>query len=126
MILRVDDCPPARRGGAPVRGRVSVIIPVHNRVQYLACAIESALGQAYPDVEGIVVDDGSPVDPAPVLAAFGDRVRFTRKVNGGLASARNWGIRRSSGEYVLWLDDDDFLERTALDDLRVALAECPG
>jgi glycosyltransferase involved in cell wall biosynthesis len=109
-----------------ITGLVSIIIPVHNRLQYLAQAIGSALGQTHPRVEVIVVDDGSPKDPAPVVAQFDDRVRLVRKANGGLASARNFGINHAMGEYMLFLDDDDFLEPTALDDLLCALSDYPS
>jgi glycosyltransferase involved in cell wall biosynthesis len=109
-----------------VCGLVSVIIPVHNRLQYLAHAIGSALGQTHPRVEVIVVDDGSPKDPAPVVSRFDERVRLVRKANGGLASARNCGIRHALGEYMLFLDDDDFLEPTALVNLFAAIAAYPS
>ena len=109
-----------------ISGLVSVIIPVHNRLEYLPQAIESALGQSYPQVEVIVVDDGSPKDPAPVVARFDSRVRLVRKTNGGLASARNFGIAHALGEYLNFLDDDDFLEPTALEDLRDAMRAYPS
>jgi glycosyltransferase involved in cell wall biosynthesis len=107
-------------------GLVSIIIPVHNRLEYLAHAIESALRQSYPKVEVIVVDDGSPADPGPITSRFDDGVRLVRKSNGGLASARNFGIAHARGEYLLFLDDDDFLEPTALQDLLEALAGYPS
>jgi glycosyltransferase involved in cell wall biosynthesis len=105
---------------------VSVIIPVYKRLEYLKQAIESALAQTHPRVEVIIVDDGSPADPAPVIASFGQRVRLVRKSNGGLASARNFGIAHANGEYLSFLDDDDFLEPDALTSLVKALAERPG
>lgn len=110
----------------PVVKRVSIIIPVYNRLNYLRDAITSALRQTHPGVDVIVVDDGSPLDPAPVVRPFGDRVIFVRKANGGLASARNYGMDRAAGEYLLFLDDDDFLEPTAVADLVAALAAHPG
>ena len=112
--------------GQTIPGLVSIIIPVHNRLQYLAHAIGSALGQTHRRVEVIVVDDGSPKDPAPVVAQFDDRVRLVRKANGGLASARNFGINHASGEYMLFLDDDDFLEPTAIETLFGAIAAYPS
>jgi hypothetical protein len=119
MLTLPDTTCPNRPAATPaqVPGLVSVIIPVHDRLQYLAHAIESALRQTHSDVEVIVVDDGSPKDPAPVLSSFGDRVKLVRKSNGGLASARNFGIAHARGEYLSFLDDDDFLEATAFRDL---------
>src|SRR5438128_12692599 len=100
---------------------VCVIIPVYNRVQFLRQAIESVLAQTHSAVEIIVVDDGSPIDPGPVVDSFGPAVRLLRKTNGGLASARNVGIANAAGEYLLFLDDDDFLEPDALQTLLVAV-----
>jgi glycosyltransferase involved in cell wall biosynthesis len=105
---------------------ISVIIPVHGRVNFLPQAIESVLAQTYEQVQVIVVDDGSTVDPAPVVSAFAGRVELVRKSNGGLASARNFGIRHARGEQLLFLDDDDFLEPTALEYLLAALRSAPG
>jgi hypothetical protein len=92
----------------------------------LAEALDSALAQTHPRVEVIVVDDGSNADVAAALTGYLDRVRFFRKENGGLASARNHGIGRAAGEYLMFLDDDDFLEPTSVEDLLAALDTCPG
>jgi glycosyltransferase involved in cell wall biosynthesis len=115
--------PPAHEDLRPL---VSVIIPVYNRIHFLSQAITSAVRQTHDHVEVIVVDDGSPVDPAPVVAEFGSSARLIRKQNGGLASARNFGIAQARGEYLSFLDDDDYLEPTALSDLLQALREVPG
>jgi glycosyltransferase involved in cell wall biosynthesis len=100
---------------------VTIIIPVYNRLRFLKQAIESALGQTHPRVQVVVVDDGSPVDPAPALTEFGTRVELRRKPNGGLASARNCGIAHAAGDYLVFLDDDDFLEPTAVETLLAAI-----
>jgi glycosyltransferase involved in cell wall biosynthesis len=105
---------------------VSIVIPVFNRVRFLPQAIESALAQTRGPVEVIVVDDGSPTDPQPVLQQFGNSVRLIRKPNGGQASARNAGIAAAQGKYLLFLDEDDYLEPTAIDDLLRALSDHPG
>jgi glycosyltransferase involved in cell wall biosynthesis len=114
---------PPRRGPQPL---VTIVIPVYNRLQYLEQAIRSALGQTHAAVEVIVVDDGSPLDPAAVTSRFGDRVALIRKPNGGVASARNTGVARAAGEFVLFLDDDDELEPAAVERLLRAIAEHPG
>ena len=108
------------------RPRVSVVIPVFNRLQFLGAAIESVLRQSYPNIEVIVVDDGSPLDPGPVVAQYGSRLRLIRKANGGLASARNYGVAHAAGDYLLFLDDDDFLEPRAIDLLVAALQANPA
>lgn len=92
-----------------MRPRVSVVIPVHNGANFLREAIDSALAQTYPDVEVIVVDDGSNDggETTRIGLAYGDRVRFIRKTHGGVSSALNSGIREMTGEYFAWLSHDD-------------------
>jgi glycosyltransferase involved in cell wall biosynthesis len=99
---------------------VSIVIPVYDLGAYVAAAIESALGQTYPEVEVVVVDDGS-TEPTTLraLAQYGarPRVRLLRTENQGLARARNHGIAAARGTYVVPLDADDliaprFVERT--------------
>ena len=89
--------------------RVSVLIPVYKGEAFIARAIESALSQTHPDVEIIVVNDGSPDNSSRVLAPYLLRpnVRYIEKVNGGVASARNAGLAIATGQYVALLDQDD-------------------
>jgi glycosyltransferase involved in cell wall biosynthesis len=108
------------------RPRVTVIIPVYNRLTFLDQAIESALTQTYPKIDVVVVDDGSAVDVRQPVERFGPRVTYARQENGGQASARNHGLRLARGEYCLFLDDDDFLEPRALEELVGGLAGRPG
>ncbi|HJZ53578.1 MAG TPA: glycosyltransferase [Gemmataceae bacterium] len=105
----------------PAQPLVSVIIPVYNRTRFLGQAIRSVLGQTGVPVEVIVVDDGSESDIRAACQPFGDAITFLRKRNGGQASARNLGSRHAKGEFLLFLDDDDFLEPTALADLLDAI-----
>jgi glycosyltransferase involved in cell wall biosynthesis len=86
---------------------VSVVIPTYNRGYVIGEALESVMAQTYPRLEVIVVDDGSTDDTAEVVARFGERVRYVRQDNQGLAGARNTGLAHSSGEYVAWFDSDD-------------------
>jgi GT2 family glycosyltransferase len=86
---------------------VSIIIPTYNRSRLLREAVESALAQTYPNVEVIVVDDGSADDTAQVMAQYDSRLCYIRQANRGVAAARNTGIRASRGEYLTFLDDDD-------------------
>ena len=89
---------------------VSAVIPTYNRSRDLRIAIGTALDQTYPAdaIEIIVVDDGSIDDTAEVVKRdFGERVRYLRKPNGGVSSARNHGMAASRGAFIALLDSDD-------------------
>lgn len=88
---------------------VTIVIPVYNGSAFLASAIDSALGQTYSNVEVIVVNDGSQDSGATqrVALAYGDRIRYFLKENGGVASALNFAIREMKGDYFSWLSHDD-------------------
>lgn len=86
---------------------VTVIIATYNRSKLVADAVESVQAQTYPNVEIIVVDDGSKDDTLAVLSRFGSRIRVLSQPNGGPGAARNNGIRHASGDLVAFLDDDD-------------------
>lgn len=88
--------------------RVSVVIPAYNAAWCVRRALDSVLAQEYRDFEVIVVDDGSQDDTAAILATYGAALRVVRKPNGGLSSARNAGIAAAHGEYVAFLDADDW------------------
>jgi len=96
----------------------SVIVPVYNVEKYIRPCIESVLNQSFGDFELILVDDGSP-DRCPEIcdeyAEKDSRIRVFHKENGGLASARQAGIRLAEGEYVFNLDSDDAIENDTLD-----------
>jgi glycosyltransferase involved in cell wall biosynthesis len=88
---------------------VTFVIPVYNGANYLGEAIDSALGQTYPNVEIIVVNDGSTDGgrTADIALSFGNRIRYIEKTNGGVATALNRGIREMRGEFFSWLSHDD-------------------
>ncbi|MGQ9670729.1 MAG: glycosyltransferase family 2 protein [Desulfosoma sp.] len=87
---------------------VSVVIPAYNAAWCVERAVRSVLSQDYPSVEVIVVDDGSTDGTPQILEKYRDRVHVLRKPNGGLSSARNAGIAAAQGDYVAFLDADDF------------------
>ena len=94
----------------PFNPKVSIIIPFHNRVEQTLVALDSALRQTYPNIEVLLIDDGSDTDIGPLsaVALAHDNVEIiTLGQNLGPAVARNTGIDRASGEYVAFLDSDD-------------------
>ena len=93
--------------------KISIIVPVYNVEKYLAKCVDSLLSQTMPEIEIILVDDGSP-DNCPKIcdeyAKKDDRVKVCHKKNGGLSSARNEGLQHVSGEYYMFVDSDDWLD----------------
>jgi len=93
---------------------VSVIIPCFNRAHYLGEAIESVLEQTYTNLECIIVDDGSTDNTRQLCEALMSkdaRVKYLYKSNGGVSSARNLGIEQAQGEWIQFLDSDDWLHK---------------
>jgi glycosyltransferase involved in cell wall biosynthesis len=95
--------------------KVSVVIPLYNARDVIAETIESVLAQTWTDYEIIVVDDGSQDGSGELVQAFGDRIRYIRQQNTGVAGARNRGIEESHGEYIALLDHDDLWHPTKLE-----------
>lgn len=93
---------------------VSVVVPAYNPGRYLRLALESIVAQTYPHWEAVVVDDGSTEDLGWVDSLH-PQIRRVRQPNGGLSSARNTGIRETSGELVAFLDADDLWLPTKLE-----------
>ena len=106
---------------------LSIIIPVYNAEKYLPACLDSVLGQSFGDFEVILVDDGSK-DGSLVLinewAQKDGRVKVFHKENGGVSSARNYGLSKASGEYICFVDSDDELPEGALEKLMARTA--PG
>lgn len=99
-------------------GVVSVIIPMYNKEKNIARTIDSVLVQDYPWWELVVVDDGSSDGGVSVVERYEDaRIRLYRKENGGVSAARNYGVQKSTGEYVVYLDADDCLVPSCLSTL---------
>ena len=98
------------RENATYQDTVSVVIPYFGARHTIARAVRSVLGQTIRPSEILVVDDGSPDDPVAALEEFGSAVTLIRKPNGGVASARNLGIEKSHGNWIAFLDADDYWE----------------
>ena len=98
------------------RPKVSVIIPIYNVESYLSRCLESLVNQTLLDIEIIGVNDGTKANSVQIIReymALDHRISLVEKENGGLASARNAGLKVSSGEIVLFLDSDDYLAENA-------------
>lgn len=97
--------------------KFSVIVPVYNTESYLERCIDSILNQTYDNFELILVDDGSKDSCAGICDRYADadsRIRVIHKENGGISSARNSGLDIMSGDYVCFIDSDDFVEKELL------------
>ncbi len=105
---------------------VSVVIPSYNYAQYVVEAVESALRQAHPPLEIIVVDDGSTDNTAEVLQPYLNKIRYIHQKNSGLSAARNTGIRAARGTWVGILDSDDIWFENKLDLQMQCAAHHPG
>lgn len=96
---------------------ISVIVPVYNSEKYLKASIESVLNQPFQEFELILVNDGSTDHSSEVCQSYAEkdnRIKYISKKNGGLCSARNAGIDVAVGEYIMFMDNDDELDKNAL------------
>ena len=100
--------------------KISVIVPVYNAAKYVQTCVDSILNQTYTNLELILVDDGSK-DESPALLdeikSKDPRVVVIHKENGGVSAARNDGIVASTGEYIHFIDSDDWLDKTCYEDM---------
>lgn len=103
-----------------MKSKISIIIPIYNVEQYLKECIDSVINQTYNNLEIILVDDGSTDNSNKICDDYqkkDDRIVVIHKKNGGLASARNEGIKKSTGEYLFFIDSDDFIELNTIEEL---------
>lgn len=105
---------------------VSVIIPCYRQAHLLGRTLESVVGQTWGNLEIIVVDDGSPDDVAGAVAPFGDRVKLISQENKGLSTARNTGFTASTGDFIKFLDSDDWLLPDCIAEQVGSIRELPG
>jgi len=91
--------------------KISIIVPVYNIEDYIEECINSILSQSYKNFELLLIDDGSKDNSGKICDRYKDNsnVKVYHKINGGLSDARNYGIHKSSGEYLMFIDGDDFL-----------------
>ena len=89
-------------------GLFSVVIPVYKGERFIRTALESALSQTYKNIEIVVINDGSPDSSREIVGQYGNKVVLIDQKNAGVAAARNAGIKASIGEFVGFLDQDDY------------------
>lgn len=106
------------------KGLISVIVPIYKVEKYLEVCIESIINQTYTELEIILIDDNSPDGCGEICdryAKIDDRIIVIHQKNGGAAAARNAGLRVATGEYISFVDSDDYLELDAYEKLLKAL-----
>jgi glycosyltransferase involved in cell wall biosynthesis len=102
---------------------VSVVMPCYNGEAFLAAAVDSVLGQTFRDFELIVIDDGSTDRSADILTGYGERIHVIRQGNRGVSAARNAGIGAARGDFIAFLDADDWWEPDFLAEMVAAMAD---
>lgn len=103
--------------------KISIILPCYNVEKYIAKSIQSVLDQTFTDFELLVIIDGSPDNSKAIAETFNDnRIIIYEKPNGGLSDARNFGLERAEGEFVYFMDSDDWIEPDLLAD-NIAIIE---
>lgn len=106
--------------------KFSIIVPVYNAEKYLSSCLESILNQTYDNFEVIIVNDGSLDNSQAIIDKYkknDKRVKAYVKKNGGVSSARNYGITKSSGDYMLFIDSDDTINNKLLEVLNKNISE---
>ena len=109
--------------------KFSIIVPVYNTEEYLERCIESILKQTFEDFEIILINDGSTDNSKKIIAdyqkQYPEKIKVVNKKNGGLSSARNKGVSKAKGEYILFVDSDDYIEKGLLKTLNTKTKDCP-
>lgn len=107
--------------------KFSIILPTFNRSKYISIAVKSVLAQTYPFFELIIVDDGSTDNTKQILQEFKDkRIKYFWKINEERGAARNFGIAKSTGAFVCFLDSDDYYYNNHLSVLNQLISTYPG
>lgn len=103
-----------------IRPKVTIIVPVYNVEKYLTCCIGSILSQSFKDFELLLIDDGSSDLSGEICDDYVEkdaRIRVFHKENGGVSSARNLGLENAQGEWICFIDSDDWVEVDFLKEL---------
>lgn len=97
---------------------ISIIVPIYNAEKYINKCIDSILNQTKKELEIILVNDGSTDNTESIIKSYKDkRIKYFKNTNHGIGYTRNYGISKSTGKYIMFLDSDDYLEKTACEKL---------
>ena len=97
--------------------KISVIIPVFNVEKYIKRCLDSVTNQTLNDIEIIVVNDGSTDSTSKILQDYKEKIKIINQKNSGVATARNRGLKEAKGEYIAFVDSDDWVEKNAFEKL---------
>ena len=93
---------------------ISIIVPIYNASKYLKKCLDSLVNQTKKELEFILVNDGSTDDSESIIKSYNDnRIKYFKRSNHGIGKTRNFGISKSTGKYIMFLDSDDYLEENA-------------
>lgn len=94
--------------------KISIIVPIYKVEIYLRKCVDSIVNQTYKNIEILLIDDGSPDNCGIICDEYAkkdERIKVIHKKNGGLSDARNYGIEASSGDYIMFVDSDDYISK---------------
>ena len=99
--------------------KVSFVVPAYNTSKTISKTLDSIINQEATTIEYeiIVVNDGSPDDLDNVIEKYKNKIKYFKKENGGLSDARNYGVKKAQGEYIVFVDSDDYISTTLLKDI---------
>ncbi len=107
--------------------KISIIVPIYNTQQYLQTCLESILNQTYKEFELILINDGSSDDSSKIAKHYQEKyshqIVYYEKENEGVATTRNFGMQKATGDYILFVDSDDFIDKKLLEQLLPYLEE---
>ena len=93
---------------------ISIIVPIYNASKYLKKCLDSLVNQTKKELEFILINDGSTDDSESIIKSYSDdRIKYYKRSNHGIGKTRNFGINKSTGKYIMFLDSDDYLEEDA-------------
>ena len=107
--------------------KISIIIPMYNAKEYIARCLESVINQSFNNIEIIIVNDGSTDESLEICKKYGEvdeRIIILNKRNSGVSVARNEGMNVATGEYVMFVDADDWIDESMCQDLYKRISEC--